>query len=132
VLGGCGSEEKETQCPELSMYFECWSTHPQTVDPELLSHRLSKYQLSKYHLYVLNACMAVQFLFLSYVFAVSTQMKHFPISMAQGYREQKCLLKYYMKHKTIYIATQYILSMDLCCSAFPMQIIYHQCTSSTI
>jgi len=24
-------------CPELTLYFECWSPHPQTVDTELLS-----------------------------------------------------------------------------------------------
>ena len=27
---------------ELSRYFECWLPHPQTVDTELLSHRLAE------------------------------------------------------------------------------------------
>ena len=34
----------QIHCPELTLYFECWSPHPQTVDTELLSQRLAEYQ----------------------------------------------------------------------------------------
>ena len=34
----------QIHCPELTLYFECWSLHPQTVDTELLSQRLAEYQ----------------------------------------------------------------------------------------
>jgi len=33
----------QIRCPELTLYFECWSLHPQTVDTELLSQRLAEY-----------------------------------------------------------------------------------------
>ena len=33
----------QIHCPELALYFECWSPHPQTVDTELLSQRLAEY-----------------------------------------------------------------------------------------
>ena len=32
------------QCPELTMYFECWLPRPQTMDTELLSQRLAECQ----------------------------------------------------------------------------------------
>ena len=34
----------QVHCPELTLYFECWLPHPQTVDTELLSQRLAEYQ----------------------------------------------------------------------------------------
>jgi len=33
----------QIHCPELALYFECWSPHPQTMDTELLSQRLDEY-----------------------------------------------------------------------------------------
>jgi len=61
----------QIHCPELMLYFECWSPHPQTVDTELLSQRLNISTVC------LNVCMAMQLLpYLNYEFAVNIQINN--------------------------------------------------------